>query len=89
MLSDRLDKLGIKYIDLLPSFSENSGERLYRVRDTHWNIAGNQLAANIIQAHIVNYVRENAKYRYSSGGQQGRSTSQRGVAEPPSMPVQP
>jgi hypothetical protein len=69
MLSDRLQKLGIKSIDLYSSFSTNSAERLYRLRDTHWNIAGNQLAANIIKEHIVSSFRENTKYRYSHGGQ--------------------
>ena len=69
MLSDRLQKLGVKYIDLYSSFSTKSAERLYRVRDTHWNIAGNQLAANIIKEHIVRSFKENTKYRYSHGGQ--------------------
>jgi hypothetical protein len=68
MLGDGLDKLGIKYIDLYPSFSERSGERLYRLRDTHWNIAGNQLAANVLTERLVTYLRENPKYRSSHGG---------------------
>lgn len=64
MLTDELTKLGIKYIDLYPFFREKSAERLYRPRDSHWNIAGNQLAADIIKENIVSYVREsNAKYR--------------------------
>jgi hypothetical protein len=50
-LIDNLDNLGIKYIDLYPYFQEASG-RLYRVRDTHWNIAGNALAAKVIQDQI-------------------------------------
>jgi hypothetical protein len=69
MLSDRLQKLGVKYIDLYSSFSTKSAKRLYRVRDTHWNIAGNQLAANIIKENIVNSLKENIKYRSSHGGQ--------------------
>jgi hypothetical protein len=56
MLTDRLEKLGIKYIDLYPYFREKSGERLYKPNDTHWNIAGNQLSANIIQEHILSDV---------------------------------
>lgn len=65
MLSDRLQKLGIKYIDLYNSFSTKSAERLYKPRDTHLNIAGNQLAANIIKEGIVSSLRENPKFRYS------------------------
>jgi len=51
LLSNELDKLGIIYIDLYEYFSSSS-DRLYRPRDTHWNIAGNQMAANIIHEHI-------------------------------------
>ena len=68
MLSDRLQKLGIKYIDLYSSFSAKT-ERLYKPRDTHLNIAGNQLAANIIKEHIVNSFKENPKYRNRHAGQ--------------------
>ena len=50
-LSNELDKLGITNIDLYEYFS-NSLDQLYRPRDTHWNIAGNQMAANIIHEHI-------------------------------------
>jgi hypothetical protein len=67
MLSDRLQKLGIKSIDLYSSFSTKS-ERLYRPRDTHWNIAGNQLSADIIKEHIVTSFGENSKYRHSHEG---------------------
>jgi hypothetical protein len=57
MLIDRLDKLRIPYIDLFPDFQKKSAERLYRPRDTHWNIAGNQLAANIIDEHIMSAIK--------------------------------
>jgi hypothetical protein len=67
MLGAGLDKLGIKYIDLYASFSGRSGERLYRLRDTHWNIAGNQLAANILKERLVTYLRENPNYRSRHG----------------------
>jgi SGNH hydrolase-like domain, acetyltransferase AlgX len=69
MLSDRLTKLGIKSIDLYSSFSTKPAERFYRVRDTHWNIAGNQLAAKIIKEHIISSFKENPKYRFSHVGQ--------------------
>lgn len=55
MLSNELDKLSINNIDLYEYFSR-SNEQLYRPRDTHWNIAGNQLATNIIQEHIRKYL---------------------------------
>jgi len=51
LLSNELNKTGITNIDLYENFS-NSTDQLYRPRDTHWNIAGNQLAANIIHEHI-------------------------------------
>ena len=57
MLSDRLQKLGVKSIDLYSSFSTKSAERLYILRDTHWNIAGNQLAANVIKEYIVSLIK--------------------------------
>lgn len=58
MLTDGLGGLGITYINLYPYFKEESGERLYKPQDTHWNIAGNQLAANIIQTHLLKYLNE-------------------------------
>lgn len=51
LLSKELDELGITNIDLYEYFS-NSSDQLYKPRDTHWNIAGNQMAANIIHGHI-------------------------------------
>lgn len=58
LLTEGLDELGIKYINLYPYFKENSSERLYKPQDSHWNIAGNQLSANIIQAHISRYLKD-------------------------------
>jgi len=55
MLSNELQKLNIDYIDLYEDFLKSS-QRLYRTRDTHWNIAGNQLAASVIQKYIAKYV---------------------------------
>ncbi len=41
--------LDIECIDLLPAFQARGRiEKLYRLQDTHWNPAGNQLAAEII-----------------------------------------
>jgi hypothetical protein len=50
-LSNELDRLSIDNIDLYEYFA-GSSQQLYKPRDTHWNIAGNQLAANIIQEYI-------------------------------------
>lgn len=57
LLTNKLDSLGIEYLDLYPSFArEATHQSLYRPRDSHWNIAGNQLAANGIQAHLAQYI---------------------------------
>jgi fructose-1,6-bisphosphatase/inositol monophosphatase family enzyme len=34
-------------------------KRLYKPRDTHWNIAGNQLAANVIGVHLEKFAKWN------------------------------
>jgi len=48
-LGKRLSEANIPVIDLTQYFMEHSNDnRLYRQRDTHWNIAGNRLAADII-----------------------------------------
>jgi hypothetical protein len=51
LLKQGLDQLGIDYLDLTPAFMED-GRRLYRPRDSHWNIAGNELAARLIGNHL-------------------------------------
>jgi SGNH hydrolase-like domain, acetyltransferase AlgX len=44
---------GIDHLDLLPSFRETSRHtRLYRRNDSHWNIKGNALAAELILQHL-------------------------------------
>ena len=54
MLGQELDALGIEYLDLLPAFADASREaRYYRLRDTHWNIAGNELAAEQIAEYLL------------------------------------
>jgi hypothetical protein len=63
-LKEKFNSLGIYYIDLYKYFADASKhEQYYRLRDTHWNIAGNQLAANIIQNHIRKYIQSIAKYK--------------------------
>ena len=54
LMKTRLSHAGIQYLDLLDRFVE-SGEstRLFRPRDTHWNIAGNELAAEAIKNYLL------------------------------------
>lgn len=43
----------IAVLDLLPAFREEASRtRLYRLQDTHWNLAGNRLAATRIAAYL-------------------------------------
>jgi len=52
-LRARLQEEGIQYVDLLDEFvAAGRGTRLYKPKDTHWNIAGNRLAAAIIQREV-------------------------------------
>jgi hypothetical protein len=45
---------GIEFIDLLPAFRERGAStRLYRLRDSHWDVSGNALAAEQIVDHLV------------------------------------
>ncbi len=47
-------KNGIESLDLLAVFRERAKtERLYRPRDSHWNVAGNRLAAETIGRFIL------------------------------------
>ena len=58
-LANKLNALGIDNIDLYKYFADRTNQQLFRPRDTHWNIAGNKLAANIIQKNIRNYISHN------------------------------
>ena len=51
LLSQGLTRLGIDHVDLLEVFT-SSTEQLYKPRDSHSNISGNQLAANIIHRYL-------------------------------------
>jgi SGNH hydrolase-like domain, acetyltransferase AlgX len=58
-LADKLNKLGIHNLDLYEHFAQKaSSRRLYKPRDSHWNIEGNRLAADLITKHVQNYLRE-------------------------------
>ena len=52
LLTAELERLDIDYLDLYPTFKQNSQQRLYRLRDSHWNIPGNQLAAELIAESV-------------------------------------
>jgi len=53
LLGARFEELNIDYIDLTAEFSAHSlNEKLYRRNDSHWNIAGNALAARLIVQHL-------------------------------------
>lgn len=58
LLAAELSKAGIPFLDLLPVF-EHEGRhiRLYKPRDTHWNVAGNRLAAATIAGVLRRQVR--------------------------------
>ncbi len=54
LLGERLHRLGVPYLDLYPEFAEAATTTvLYRPRDTHWNIAGNRLAAEAIARGLL------------------------------------
>ncbi len=61
MLSERLKSLGINHLDLYEYFADISSQALYKPMDSHLNIAGNQLAANIIQQYIQKYFKHEAE----------------------------
>jgi hypothetical protein len=53
LLTAKLKEQGIEVFDLLDSFSGVATQTtLYRPRDTHWNIAGNKLAAQVIAQNM-------------------------------------
>jgi lysophospholipase L1-like esterase len=53
LLREQLAADGTRVVDLLPAFQNAARtSRLYKPRDTHWNIAGNQLAAREIAAAV-------------------------------------
>ncbi len=58
MLSLELEQAGLTYVDLMEPFRRvSSHTRLYKPYDTHWNIAGNRLAAEIIYHYIASGAR--------------------------------
>lgn len=57
LLESFLQSKGIPFIDFLDRFrAEGKNRDLYSLRDTHWNSAGNQLAADILFEDLVKRV---------------------------------
>ena len=53
LLRARFEELAIDHIDLTPEFiAQSLNQMLYRPNDSHWNIAGNGLAARLIWQHV-------------------------------------
>ncbi|MDH3689211.1 MAG: hypothetical protein OEU36_06985, partial [Gammaproteobacteria bacterium] len=57
----QLRAAGVDVIDLYPAFTNHAGEQeLYKPRDTHWNIAGNKLAAEVLYEYLTRqYFKQN------------------------------
>ena len=54
LITDFFIKNDVEYIGLLESFRRIGAKtRLYLIQDTHWNIEGNRLAADMIFNHPV------------------------------------
>jgi hypothetical protein len=54
LLRESLQQLKIDHLDLTPEFlGASATQRLYRPNDSHWNIAGNRLAAHLIGEYIA------------------------------------
>lgn len=53
IIKEMLEKENISYIDLLPEFRKTN-ERLYFMKDGHWNARANEITAGIIQNWISN-----------------------------------
>lgn len=48
-LAERMTELGVPVLDLTAAFRATAGQRrLYRLNDSHWNLAGNALAAELL-----------------------------------------
>ncbi|MGL5081909.1 MAG: hypothetical protein ACRC8A_10530 [Microcoleaceae cyanobacterium] len=54
LLHEAFEQYDIDYIDPLEDFAKATEKtRLYKPNDTHWNIAGNELAANLLKLELV------------------------------------
>jgi len=58
-LVSRLTEAGIPYKDLLADIRQAArGEPVYRPRDSHWNLAGNRVAARVLVPWVRGQIRE-------------------------------
>jgi hypothetical protein len=57
MLQREFAASGIPYVDLLPALAAKK-ENLYKPRNTHWNIAGNLLAARTIAPKVIEAIEQ-------------------------------
>jgi hypothetical protein len=54
LLTERLRRDDIDFVDLLPAFRARAPtQRLYRPLDSHWNLAGNQLASDELTSELT------------------------------------
>lgn len=61
-LTEALNRAGIAHVDLLPAFERDGRQRrLYKPRDTHWNLAGNRLAASVLAAAVRARIGEHSR----------------------------
>jgi hypothetical protein len=67
-LATALADRGIASVDLYPEFAQAPGPPLYRLRDSHWNLAGNRLAAQVLGRAILGML--SRLEQGSSGGRQ-------------------
>ncbi len=77
---------GIEFFDLAPIFADHCrrGEDLYIQSDTHWNTAGNRLAAAILQTYLDGRVRQ--RIPANPPANSGRSAARdQAAVQPPSM----
>ncbi len=52
-MAQALTAAGVAYVDLLPSLVDAAAhERVYKPQDTHWNVAGNRVAASVLVAAL-------------------------------------
>ncbi len=66
VLIAELERQGIAYLDLLNTFrTEAETAPVYKIRDTHWNLRGNRVAAD----HIGQALRSGDWLRYHRGGE--------------------
>ncbi len=68
LLADRLQTRRIRYVDLTPAMrAAQEREPMYLVRDGHWNLAGNQAAADALFPHMRRIVEQHRSTHLATG----------------------